>query len=51
MLKLTQAGAILGSISPSYYSKPKSIHELEMTVIDKTLSLAGIEFNGFEWGQ
>lgn len=49
MQKLTQAGAIIGNTSPSFYSHPKDMESLIMTVIEKTISLSGLEYKGFEW--
>lgn len=49
MKKLTLAGAIICPATPSFYSKPKTIDDLVMTVIDRILDLAGFESNGFRW--
>lgn len=48
---LTSAGAIICPASPSFYCKPGSIDEVLMTVVDKVLGLAGLEFEGFQWGK
>ena len=50
MQLLTEAGAIICPASPSFYSKPKNIEELAMTVVDRVLSLAGFEIPTFRWG-
>ena len=47
---LTQAGAIIAPASPSFYSKPGSIDELAMTVVDRTLQLSGLEKDVYRWG-
>lgn len=47
---LTQAGAIICSASPSFYSKPQSIKAIINTVTDKLLLLAGFDIKTFEWG-
>jgi flavin prenyltransferase len=49
MKVLTEAGAILCPASPSFYSHPKDIHELVSTVVDRVLSLAGLEIDTFRW--
>jgi len=41
METLTLAGAIICPASPSFYSKPASIDELVMTVVERVISLAG----------
>ena len=50
MKLLTLAGAILCPASPSFYSKPLTIEELAMTVVDRVLNLAGFEFDSYHWG-
>lgn len=49
MKKLTLAGAIICPATPSFYSKPKTIDDLVMTVVDRILDLAGFDSNGFRW--
>jgi 4-hydroxy-3-polyprenylbenzoate decarboxylase len=51
MKLLTEAGTIICPASPSFYSKPQSIEESVMTVIDRVLILAGFEFPSFHWGK
>jgi len=51
MKLVTEAGGIICPASPSFYSKPKTIDELAMTIIDRVLILAGFEFEGFKWGK
>jgi 4-hydroxy-3-polyprenylbenzoate decarboxylase len=50
MTLLTEAGAIICPASPSFYSKPGSIEELAMTVVDRVLQLAGFEIKTYNWG-
>ncbi|MCX6303874.1 MAG: UbiX family flavin prenyltransferase [Bacteroidetes bacterium] len=50
MKLLTEAGAIICPASPSFYSKPASIRDLAMTVVDRVLALAGFDLATFEWG-
>ncbi len=50
MKMLTEAGAIICPASPSFYSKPATIDELVMTVVDRVLTLAGFNVDGYQWG-
>ena len=51
MLAVSRAGGVILPPNVSYYSKPKSIKELENHIIGKTLDMLGIE-NGIyrRWG-
>jgi len=49
METLTLAGAIICPASPSFYSKPKSINDLVMTVVERVISLAGFDNGRFRW--
>ena len=49
MEKLTIAGAVICPASPSFYSNPKTIDDLIMTVVDRIIDLAGFESKGFRW--
>jgi len=49
MEKLTIAGAIICPASPSFYSNPKTIEDLVMTVTDRIIDLAGFESKGYRW--
>ena len=49
MKTLTLAGAIICPATPSFYSGPKTIDELVMTVVDRIIDLAGFDSNGFRW--
>jgi len=49
MKKLTLAGAIICPASPSFYSNPKTIDDLVMTVVDRIIDLAGFDSKGFRW--
>jgi 4-hydroxy-3-polyprenylbenzoate decarboxylase len=49
METLTLAGAIICPASPSFYSKPATIDELAMTVVNRILDLAGFESDGYKW--
>jgi 4-hydroxy-3-polyprenylbenzoate decarboxylase len=47
----TLAGAIISPATPSFYSKPKTIEEIAMTVVDRLLDLSGLDITTFRWGQ
>ena len=51
MQKLAQAGAIIAPASPSFYSHPKTVEELAMTVVVRLMQLAGIEKESYKWGE
>ncbi len=46
---VTLAGAIVCPGSPSFYSSPKTIDDLVMTVVDRIIDLAGFDSKGFRW--
>jgi 4-hydroxy-3-polyprenylbenzoate decarboxylase len=50
MQTLAQTGAIIAPASPTFYSHPKSIEELAMTVVDRILQLVGLKKETFRWG-
>jgi flavin prenyltransferase len=49
MKNLTLAGAIICPATPSFYSNPKTIEDLVMTVVERILNLAGFRSNSFRW--
>ena len=49
METLTLAGAIICPATPSFYSKPETIDDLIMTVVERILSLAGFDANNYRW--
>jgi len=51
MVTLTEAGAIVMPATPSFYSQPSSINDLVDTVVNRVLDLAGIENDGYKWGE
>lgn len=51
METLTLAGAIICPATPSFYSKPTTIEELALTVVDRVLDLGGIQIKSFRWGK
>jgi 4-hydroxy-3-polyprenylbenzoate decarboxylase len=50
MIAITEAGGIICPAMPSFYSHPRNVDELASTVVDRVLSLAGIETGSYRWG-
>ncbi len=50
METVTLAGGIICPATPSFYSRPQTIEEAAMTVVDRALDLAGFEVKTFRWG-
>lgn len=46
---LSQAGATIVPASPSFYSHPRSIEQLCMTVVERIISLLGIDLPHYSW--
>jgi 4-hydroxy-3-polyprenylbenzoate decarboxylase len=49
METLTLAGAIICPASPSFYSLPKTIDDLVMTIVERVLALSGFEADTYRW--
>lgn len=49
MTLLTEAGAVIATTSPSFYSHPATIEEMVDTVINRILDLAGLKNDGYRW--
>ena len=50
MTTLTEAGAVILPASPSFYSSPTDVTSLCMTVIERVVSLLGVEAPHYKWG-
>ncbi|KYP14858.1 UbiX family flavin prenyltransferase [Flavihumibacter sp. CACIAM 22H1] len=50
METITLAGGIICPATPSFYSRPSSINELALTVVDRVLDLAGLDNKTYRWG-
>jgi len=50
MKLLTEAGAIILPATPSFYSKPGTIKELVLTVVDRIMDIAGFDVDTERWG-
>jgi len=51
MKLLTEAGAVILPATPSFYSRPKNIDELVLTVVDRIMDQAGFNINTGRWGE
>ena len=51
MEAITLAGGIICPATPSFYSKPQTIEEVAMTVVNRMLDLAGLENPSYRWGK
>lgn len=49
METLTLAGAVICPANPSFYSKPQTIDDLVMTVVNRIISLAGFDGDSYHW--
>ena len=50
METLTLAGGIICPATPSFYSKPQTLEETVLTVVDRVIDLAGLNNTTFRWG-
>jgi 4-hydroxy-3-polyprenylbenzoate decarboxylase len=50
MLTITEAGGIICPAIPSFYSKPQTIEELALTVVNRVIDLIGFENYSYRWG-
>ena len=51
MKTLTEAGGIICPATPSFYSQPKTVEQVALTVVDRVLDLAAIPNEAFRWGE
>jgi 4-hydroxy-3-polyprenylbenzoate decarboxylase len=51
MQTITEAGGIICPAVPSYYSKPKTIEEVAMTVVNRVIDLIGLEHESYRWSE
>ena len=49
MQTVTETGGIICPAVPSYYSKPKTIEELAMTVVNRVIDLIGLDNESYRW--
>ena len=51
MATVTEAGGIICPAVPSYYSKPKTIEDVAMTVVNRVIDLMGLENESYRWSE
>lgn len=51
MEAVTLAGGIICPATPSFYSLPKTVEEVALTVVDRIVDLAGLDISAFRWGK
>ncbi len=51
MQTVTEAGGIICPAIPSYYSKPKTVEEVAMTVVNRVIDLMGLENESYRWSE
>ena len=51
METITLAGGIICPAVPSFYSQPKTVEEVAMTVVNRVIDLIGLENEGYRWGE
>jgi flavin prenyltransferase len=51
MKTVTEAGGIICPATPSFYSRPSTIDELALTVVDRVLDLAGLDPSTYRWNE
>ncbi|MGI4727381.1 MAG: UbiX family flavin prenyltransferase [Janthinobacterium lividum] len=51
MQTITEAGGIICPAVPSFYSRPKTIEEVAMTVVNRIIDLAGLEHETYRWSE
>jgi len=51
MQTVTEAGGIICPAVPSYYSKPTTVEEVALTVVDRVIDLIGLESKSYRWSE
>lgn len=51
MKAVTEAGGVICPATPSFYSRPSTIDELALTVVDRVLDLAGLDPSTYRWNE
>jgi len=51
MQTVTEAGGIICPAVPSFYSKPQTIEDVAMTVVNRVIDLIGLENESYRWSE
>jgi 4-hydroxy-3-polyprenylbenzoate decarboxylase len=51
MQTVTEAGGIICPAVPSYYSKPKTVEDVALTVVDRVIDLMGLDNQSYRWNE
>lgn len=51
MQTVTEAGGIICPAIPSYYSKPQTVEEVAMTVVNRVIDLIGLDNESYRWNE
>jgi 4-hydroxy-3-polyprenylbenzoate decarboxylase len=51
MQTVTEAGGIICPAVPSFYSKPATVEEVAMTVVNRVIDLIGLEHESYRWSE
>jgi 4-hydroxy-3-polyprenylbenzoate decarboxylase len=51
MQTVTEAGGIICPAVPSFYSKPKTIEDVAMTVVNRVIDLIGLDNESYRWNE
>lgn len=51
METVTAAGGIICPAVPSFYSKPQTVEEVSMTVVNRVIDLMGLEHSSYRWNE
>ena len=49
MATVTEAGGVICPAIPSFYSKPQTVEEVAMTVVNRIINLSGLENESYRW--
>ncbi|GAB3929189.1 UbiX family flavin prenyltransferase [Mucilaginibacter myungsuensis] len=51
MESITLAGGVICPAVPSFYSQPKTIEDVAMTVVSRVIDLMGLEHDSYRWSE
>jgi len=51
MQTVTEAGGVICPAVPSFYSKPQTVEEVALTVVNRVIDLMGLDDQSYRWGE